>query len=178
MSLDGDVLGGELVASNNNLVGVELGLGDCLGFQEGLKGDDASGSDSVEGIQLDEVVFLLGVSRSRGSAGELGQSAVQWVLSSLESRSGGSSRTRLLSTHTETAGGSLSSRDTTSLTGLGLAGSGGGSEGIKGEFVGFNIVDVGFVSVATLPVVNLHGEVAGGSRDGREAGSGERREGI
>jgi hypothetical protein len=34
MGLDSDVLGSEIVASNNNLVDIVLGLGDNLGFEE------------------------------------------------------------------------------------------------------------------------------------------------
>ena len=47
VSLDGDVLGGEFVASDNNLVCVVLGLGDGLGFQEGFEIAGASWGDII-----------------------------------------------------------------------------------------------------------------------------------
>lgn len=150
MGLDGDVLGGEFVASDDDLVGVELGLGDGVGLEEGVEIAGRSGGDTVKRIQLDEVVFFLGVSGSHGSPGELGQPAVEGGLSSLESRSGGSSGSGLLSAHTETAGGSLSGGDTASLAGSRLAGTGGGAEGVEGEFEVFDVVDVGFVGLAAL----------------------------
>mmetsp|Transcript_9286 Transcript_9286/g.19476 ORF Transcript_9286/g.19476 Transcript_9286/m.19476 type:complete len:222 (+) Transcript_9286:143-808(+) len=180
MGLDGDVLGGEFVASDDDLVGVELGLGDGVGLEEGVEIAGRSGGDTVKRIQLDEVVFFLGVSGSHGSPGELGQPAVEGGLSSLESRSGGSSGSGLLSAHTETAGGSLSGGDTASLAGSRLAGTGGGAEGVEGEFEVFDVVDVGFVGLAALPVVELHGKPGRGCGD-RGKGSrswGERREGI
>ena len=129
---------------------------------------------------MDQVVSLLGVSGTHWSSLELGQSAVERGLSSLESGSGGSSTAGLLSTHSETAGGSLSGSDTASLASPGLAGSGGGAEVVEGELKVFNIVDDGFVGLATLPVVELHGESAGGSGDRGEGSrfGDERGEGI
>ena len=180
MGLNGNVLGGKVVASDDDLVGVELGLGDGLGLKERIEIGSRSGGNAVEGIQLDEVVLLLGVSGSRGLSGELGQPTVEGGLSSLESRSGGSSGAGLLSTHSESAGGSLSGGDTASLSGSGLAGSGGGSEVIEGELEVFDVVDVRLVGLAALPVVELHGEATGGCGDrGKGSRSGdERGEGI
>lgn len=76
MGLNGNVLAGELVASDDDLVGVVLGLGDGLGFEERFEIAGRSGGDVVQRIQLDKVVDLLGVSGSGGSSGELGQPAV------------------------------------------------------------------------------------------------------
>lgn len=165
VGLNGNVLGGELVASDNNLVGVVLGLGDGLGLEKGFEIAGRSGGDSIKRIQLDQVVCLLGVSGSHRSALELGQPAVERVLSSLESGSGGSTAAGLLSTHSETAGGTLSGGDTASLAALGLAGSGGGAEVVEGELEVFDIVDVGLIGLAALPVVELHGKPRGGSGD-------------
>jgi hypothetical protein len=174
--LNGNVLGGKVVAADDDLVGVELGLGDSLGLKEGIESGSRSRGDAVERIQLDEVVLLLGVSGSRGLSGELGQPAVEGGLSSLESRPGGSSGTGLLSAHSEPTGGSLSGGDTASLAGSGLAGSGGGSEVVKGELEVFNVVDVRLVGLAALPVVELHGEAAGGRGDrGKGSRSGNER---
>jgi len=179
--LNGNVLGGELVASHHNLVGVELTLGNRLGFLERVEGAGGSGRDVVEAVQLDQVVFLLGVAGPHGPPGELGQPAVEGGLSSLESRPGGPTGAGLLPAHSESAGGALAGGDSASLAGLLLAGSGGGAEGIEGEFEALDVVDGGLVGGAAFPVVEFHGEV--GARDGRrwdrrEAGSGEGRKGI
>ena len=129
---------------------------------------------------MDQVVCLLGVSRSHRSALELGKTTVERVLSSLETGSGRSSGAGLLSTHSESAGGSLSGRDTTSLAGLGLSGSRSRAEVIEGEFEVFDIVDGGLVGLTALPVVELHGESTGGSWDRRKGSRfrGERGESI
>ena len=181
VGLNGNVLGGELVASHHHLVGVVLALGDRVGLLEGIEGAGGPGRDAVEAVQLDEVVFLLGVSGSHGSPGELGQPTVEGGLPPLESRPGGPTGAGLLSAHTEPAGGALPGGDSASLAGLFLAGSGGGAEGIEREFEGLDVVDARFVGGAAFPVVEFHGEVgaaSGRGGDRREAGSGEGRKGI
>ena len=180
MGLDGNILGGVVVASDHNLVRVKLGLGDGLGLEERVEIAGRSGGDAVERIQLNQVVFFLGVSRSHWSARELGQPAVEGLLSSLETGSGGSSGAGLLSTHSEPAGGSLSGGDTASLAGSGLARSGCGAEVVEGELEVVDIVDVGLVGIPALVVVELHEKSAGGSGDRGEGSrfGGERGEGI
>ena len=153
MGLNSDVLGSEFFTSDNNLVSGVLGLGDGFGFEKGIKVACRSRGNSIECIQLDQIVFFLGVTGSHRSSSELGQPTVKRLLSSLESRSGRSSGSGLLSTHSETAGGSLSGGDTTSLACLLLAGSRGGAEGIQSEFIVLDVVDVRLIGRASLPVV-------------------------
>merc|ERR1719491_1006949 len=76
VGLDSNVLGTELFASDNDFVGVELGLGDGLALEEGIEIAGFSGCDAIERIQVNQIVFLLGVSGSHGLSDVLGQSAV------------------------------------------------------------------------------------------------------
>lgn len=84
MCLDGNVLGGELLASDDDLVDAVLGLGGGTGLEEALEVDGGSGLGAVELIELDDVVDGLGVSGSHGSADELGKTTVEGLLSTLE----------------------------------------------------------------------------------------------
>lgn len=110
----------------------------------------------VEFIKLDNIVDLSLVSRSQRLSNELGKTSVQRLLSTLESSSGWSSRTGLLSTHTETASGTLSSGDTTSLSLLSVTGTRSWSDVVLGEFEVVKVIDGGFISLPALPVKNLH----------------------
>jgi len=115
-----------------------------------------SWGNAVEFIKLDNIVDLSLVSRSQRLSNELRKTPVQGLLSTLESRSDRSSRTRLLSAHTETASGTLSSGDTTSLSLSAVLGTRSWSEVVLGEFKVVKIIDGGFVSLSALPVENLH----------------------
>ncbi len=109
------------------------------------------------------------MSRSSWSTNEFWQSPVKRLLTSLKSRSGGPSRSGFLSPHSETAGGTLSGSDTTSLTVLAPTCPGSRAEVAKGEFF---LVEGGLVGGAALPVVNFHGEV-GAIVGGDEVAGGE-----
>mmetsp|Transcript_7434 Transcript_7434/g.16848 ORF Transcript_7434/g.16848 Transcript_7434/m.16848 type:complete len:152 (+) Transcript_7434:134-589(+) len=90
MSLNGNTLGSKGFTSDNNLVNGLLRLGGGSGLKKRIESDGASLRGSIELIQLDQVVKRLAVSRSGRSAGELGQTTVKRLLSSLESGTGGS----------------------------------------------------------------------------------------
>lgn len=148
---------------------VELGLGNSRGLEERVEVDSASLRGAIQFIKLDQVEDLLLVSRSSWSTNEFGQSPVKRLLSSLKSRSGGPSSSGFLPPHSETASGSLSSRDTTSLPVLALTSPGSGTEVAEGEFL---LVEGGFIGSAALPVINFHGEV-GAIVGGNEVAGGE-----
>ena len=117
-----------------------------------------SRGNTVELIQLDNIVNRLGVSRSRRSSDILGKTSVQRCLSSLKSRSGGSAGTSLLSTHTKATGSSLSSRNTTSLALFALTRTGRRLQVVQGEFKIVQIVNGRFIGGPTFPVKQFHGQ--------------------
>ena len=124
--------------------------------------DSGTSITSIKLIELDEVVDSLFVSRSHRSSDKLGKTSVERVLSSLESSTGRASGTRLLSTHTETAGGSLSGSDTTSLALSALDGTGSRPEVGDGQKYVVHVVNVTLVGLAALPIIDLHGQVGSG----------------
>jgi hypothetical protein len=111
-----------------------------------------SWSDTIQFVQLDNIENLLRVARSHGLANELGKPPVKRVLTSLKSCSGGSATSGLLSAHSETASGTLSSRDTSTLSRPGFARAWSGPQSGHSEFKVVHIVNVTLVCLATLPV--------------------------
>ena len=176
MCLDGNVLGGELLPSDDDLVDVVLGLGDGTGLEEALEVDGGTGLGAVELIEFDNIVDGLGMSRSHGSADELGKTAVEGLLSTLEAGAGGTAGTGLLSAHTEAAGGALAGGDAAALALLLLAGARSGLEVVEGEFGILDVVEGGLIGGAALPVKYLHGKGGGGGNaeggTGSEGGEG------
>ena len=156
MRLDGKVLGGERLPSDDDLVDAVLGLGGGTVLEKALEVDGRSGLGAVELVELDGVVDGLGMSGSHGSADELGQTAVEGLLSSLEASAGGTAGAGLLSAHTKAAGGTLAGGDAAALALLPLAGAGGGLEVVEGEFGILHVVEGGLVGRSALPVENLH----------------------
>lgn len=122
-----------------------------------------SWGNAIKFIKLDNIVDLSLVSRSQRLSNELGKTSVQRLLSTLETRSDRVSRTRLLSTHSETASSTLSSGDTTSLSLLAVLRTRSRSEVVLGEFEVVKVIDGGFISLSALPVENLHSERRSGS---------------
>mmetsp|Transcript_8954 Transcript_8954/g.20818 ORF Transcript_8954/g.20818 Transcript_8954/m.20818 type:complete len:226 (+) Transcript_8954:118-795(+) len=175
MGLDGDALGREFLASDHNLVDVELGLCGGTRLDQALEADSAPLLAAVDVIELDEVVFRLLMPRTRGPSGELGKAAVQRLLSSLEARPGGTAGAGLLAPHAEAARGALSGGDPPSLALLPLARSGSGLDGAERP-LGFEVVHGGLVSGPSLPVVKFHGKLGGTARRDRVRGEVARRE--
>ena len=171
MCLDGQILGGELLPSDDDLVDVVLGLGDGTGLEEALEVDGGTGLGAVELVELDDVVDGLGMAGSHGPADELGKTAVEGLLSTLEARAGGTAGTGLLSAHAEAAGGALAGGDAAALALLLLAGARGGLEVVEGEFGILDVVEGGLIGGAALPVKDLHGEGGGGGNTEGGAGS-------
>jgi hypothetical protein len=128
----------------------------------------ASSGNTVELVQLDDVVDFLRMSRPGGLAGELGQAAVQGVLSTLKAWTGRPAPAGLLSAHAKATGGPLPRRDATSLAGLGLAGPRGRLEIVKSELEVFHVVDQSLVGLSSLPVEDLHCEAGRGGGDRRQ----------
>lgn len=176
MCLDGNVLGGELLPSDDDLVDVVLGLGGGTGLEEALEVDGGSGLGAVELVKLDDVVDGLGMSGSHGSADELGKTTVEGLLSTLEAGAGGTAGTGLLSAHAEAAGGALAGGDAAALALLLLAGARSGLEVVEGEFGILDVVEGGLIGGAALPVKDLHGKGGGGGNakggSGSEGGEG------
>mmetsp|Transcript_20552 Transcript_20552/g.58421 ORF Transcript_20552/g.58421 Transcript_20552/m.58421 type:complete len:204 (-) Transcript_20552:115-726(-) len=166
MGLDRDVFGGEFLSADDDLVDWVLGLGDGLGLQEALEVAGGPGWDVVQSIKLDDVVDGPLVSRPQRLSDELGKTSVERVLPSLETGAGWSAATGLLSSHSEAAGGSLSGGDTATLSLLAVSGTWRRSQVVKGELEVVEVVDVALVGLPSLPVENLHGELAGGARHG------------
>mmetsp|Transcript_17191 Transcript_17191/g.26150 ORF Transcript_17191/g.26150 Transcript_17191/m.26150 type:complete len:220 (+) Transcript_17191:180-839(+) len=172
MSLNGHSLCGEVFASNNHLVNGLLRLGRGPGLEKRVKAHRTSLSGTVNVIQLDQIKDFLVVSRSSRSALELRQPTVKGLLSSLESGASGPTRTRFLSPHTKTTGGTLSGGDTASFTVFALTTTRSRAEVVEGEFL---LVDGRFVGRAALPIVNFHAKLVGraGGRVGGEIAGGE-----
>jgi len=156
MRLDGKVLGGERLPPDDDLVDVVLGLGGGTVLEETLEVDGRSGLGAVELVELDGVVDGLGMSGSHGSADELGKTAVEGLLTSLEARAGGTAGAGLLSAHAEATGGALTGGDAAALALLLLARAGGGLEVVEGEFGILHVVEGRLVGRSALPVENLH----------------------
>jgi len=170
MCLDGNVLGGERLPSDDDLVDVVLGLGDGSVLEKALEVDGGPGLGAVELIELDGVVDGLGMSGSHGSADVLGKAAVEGLLTTLEAGAGGTAGAGLLSAHAEAAGGALASGDAAALALLLLTGAGGGLDVVKGEFDVLDVVQGRLIGGAALPVEQLHGK--GRGRGDAEGGAG------
>ena len=118
------------------------------------------------------------MTRAHGPSDVLGKAAVEGLLPSLESWTGGPTRVGLLPPHPEAASRSLPGGDTPSLAVLALARAGGRADVGEGELNVLHIRKGGFVGLAALPVVQLHGEGGCGSDGVGNGRTGEsRREG-
>mmetsp|Transcript_78781 Transcript_78781/g.228752 ORF Transcript_78781/g.228752 Transcript_78781/m.228752 type:complete len:203 (-) Transcript_78781:84-692(-) len=168
MSLNSDILGSEFSSSYNNLVVRNFRLGDGSSLEKRIEVDSASRGSSVQFVKLDKVVFLADVSRAQRLSNELGKSSVKRVLSSFESRSDRSSASCLLSTHSETTCSTLSSGNTSSLSLLGGAGTRSWLQVIHTEFEVVKVIDGGFISFPTFPIMNLHAKRRSGFRNRRQ----------
>ena len=124
--------------------------------------DSGSRGGIVQFIKFDKVVLLPQVARTQGLSNKLRKSSVKGLLSSFESCSDRSTCSGLLSTHTKTAGGTLSSGNTSALSRLGGTGSRGGPQGVDSEFEVVDIVDGTFLGFTALPVENFHAERSSG----------------
>mmetsp|Transcript_20921 Transcript_20921/g.29358 ORF Transcript_20921/g.29358 Transcript_20921/m.29358 type:complete len:229 (-) Transcript_20921:85-771(-) len=161
MGLDCDVLGRVFSPSYNDLVDGLVRFGDALTGEEGIEIARLSGSDSIEFIKFDDVVLGLGMSRTCGPSHKLGKTSVEWLLSSLKARTNIGSGSGFLSSHSETASGSLSGRNTTSLASARLARSWSRGDVVECENCVFHVVQrfAGGPILATLPVIDLHGKI-------------------
>ena len=173
VGLDCEVLGGELLAPDDDLVDAALGLGGGPGGLEGVEGHGRSTLAAVHLVELEDVVFGLGVAGSHGLTHELGEAAVEGLLPSLEASAGGTAGAGLLAPHPEPARGTLACADSSALALLPLARSGSRLEVVEGEDRVLHVVQGGLVGLAALPVEHLHGEGRGGGPGAEGGGAGD-----
>lgn len=150
-----------LAAARHNLVNFEFGLCDTATVQQRFKIDGTAGCGVAQGIGFDDIVNRLGVTGSRGLTDKLGQATVQWDLSTFKTRPRRFTGTTLLSAHTKTARGALSSRNAPALALSGLARTGRWFQIVEREFIIFHIVNGAFVRLAAFPVKQFHGKCCG-----------------
>ena len=157
VSLNGKPRGCEFSLAYDDLVGkLSLALGDVARLEECAVVGDVPAAEGVELLELDQIVDGLGVAGSHRPARELGEAAVEGLLASLKTGAGWATTTTLLSAHSETTRGTLSSGNAPSLALKPLLGARSRLEVVESKDGLLSIVQLRLVGLSTLPVIKLH----------------------